>query len=79
MRFTYVVAAVGIAIAVLFMGPVVLMGASSARADDSGYRRCVEPLRNSHSGNPTHEVCSLLDLLRWISNLVLTLLQKLKK
>jgi hypothetical protein len=33
MRFTYVAAAVGMAIAVLFIAPVVLMGASSASAD----------------------------------------------
>jgi hypothetical protein len=44
MRFTYVAAAVGMAIAVLFMAPVVLMGASSAHADTgiNGYLRCIE-------------------------------------
>jgi hypothetical protein len=42
MRFTYVAAAVGMAIAVLFIAPVVLlMGASSAHADTNGYLRCV--------------------------------------
>jgi hypothetical protein len=41
MRFTYVAAAVGMAIAVLFITPAVLMGASSAHADISGYGRCV--------------------------------------
>ena len=41
MRFTYVAAAVAMAIAVMLIAPVVLMGASSAHADISGYRRCV--------------------------------------
>jgi hypothetical protein len=40
MRFIYVAAAVGIAIAVLFIAPAVLMGVP-AHADLSGYRRCV--------------------------------------
>lgn len=44
MRFTYVAAAVGMAVAALFTAPVVLMGASSAHADTgiNGYLRCVE-------------------------------------
>jgi hypothetical protein len=42
MRFIYVAAAVSMAIAVLFIAPVVLlMGASSAHADTNGYLRCV--------------------------------------
>ena len=41
MRFTYVAVAVGMAIAVLLIVPIVLMGASPAHADDAGYRRCV--------------------------------------
>jgi hypothetical protein len=41
MRFTYFAAVIGMAIAVLVIAPVVLMGASSAHADISGYRRCV--------------------------------------
>jgi hypothetical protein len=41
MRFIYVAAAVAMAIAVLLVAPVVLMGAPSAHADLSGYRRCV--------------------------------------
>jgi glycerol dehydrogenase-like iron-containing ADH family enzyme len=40
MRFIHVATAVGIAIAVLFIGPAVLMGAP-ARADLSGYGNCV--------------------------------------
>ncbi|OBC01374.1 hypothetical protein [Mycobacterium sp. 852002-40037_SCH5390672] len=40
MRFIYVVVAVGIAIAVLFVAPAVLISAS-ARADFSGYTNCV--------------------------------------
>jgi hypothetical protein len=40
MRFTYVAAAVGMAIAVLFIAPAVLMGVS-AHADIDGYSRCV--------------------------------------
>ena len=43
MRFIYVVAAVGAAIAVLLIAPVVLIGASSAHADTgvTGYARCL--------------------------------------
>jgi len=41
MRFTYVTAAVGLTVAVLSIALVALMGAPSARADISGYRRCV--------------------------------------
>ena len=41
MRSTYASAAIGMAIAVMFIVPVVLMGASSAHADYSGYSRCV--------------------------------------
>jgi hypothetical protein len=40
MRFIYVAAAVGMAIAVLFIAPAVLMG-ESAHADIDGYSRCV--------------------------------------
>jgi hypothetical protein len=44
MRFIYVAAAVGMAIAVLFIAPVVLMGASSAHTDTgiNGYLRCIK-------------------------------------
>jgi hypothetical protein len=42
MRFIYVAAAVGIAITVLFIDPVVLMGASSAHADTESYLRCIK-------------------------------------
>ena len=43
MRFIYVAAAVGTAIAVLLVAPVVLIGASSAHADTgvNGYARCL--------------------------------------
>jgi hypothetical protein len=43
MRFIYVVAVVGTAIAVLLVAPVVLIGASSAHADTGviGYARCL--------------------------------------
>jgi hypothetical protein len=51
MRFTHVAAAVGMAIAVLFIGPVVLMGAS-AHADLSGYRRCVGKITEVPLGEP---------------------------
>ena len=52
MRFTYVAAAVGMAIAILFITPVVLMGASSAHADLSGYRRCVGNIAELPVGEP---------------------------
>lgn len=42
MRFTYVAAAVGMAIA---LAPVVLLEASSAHADVSGFNRCVGGIR----------------------------------
>jgi hypothetical protein len=44
MRFVYVAAAVGMAIAVLFIAPVVLMAASFGHADTgmSGYLRCIQ-------------------------------------
>jgi hypothetical protein len=41
MRFIYVAAAVDMA-AVLFMAPVVLMGASPAHADTHSYLRCIK-------------------------------------
>jgi hypothetical protein len=43
MRFIYVVAVVGTAIAVLLVAPVVLIGATSAHADTgvNGYARCL--------------------------------------
>ena len=43
MRLIYVAAAVGMAVAVLLIAPVVLMGASSAHADIgvNGYASCV--------------------------------------
>jgi hypothetical protein len=42
MRSIYVAAAVGMAVAVLLIAPVVLTGASSAHADTNGYLRCVK-------------------------------------
>jgi hypothetical protein len=53
MRFTYVAAAVGTAIAVLLIAPAVLMGASSAHADISGYRRCVGNIAEVPLGEPS--------------------------
>lgn len=41
MRFIYVAAAVGMAVAILFIAPVVLMGASPAHADTKSYLRCI--------------------------------------
>ena|SRR5438128_767306 len=41
MRINCVAAVVGIATTVLFIAPAVLIGAPSAHADLSGYRRCV--------------------------------------
>ena len=79
MRFTYVTAAAGMLIAVLLFVPVVLMGASSAHADLSGYRRCVGNITEVPLSEPDPQVCSSPILLRWISNLVLPLLQKLTK
>jgi hypothetical protein len=51
MRFTYVAATVSMAIALLFIAPVVL-GASSAHADISGYRRCVGSIPEIPLGEP---------------------------
>jgi hypothetical protein len=45
MRFANVAAAIGMAVALLF-APVVLIGAPSAHADSSGYRRCVGSVKN---------------------------------
>jgi hypothetical protein len=42
MRFIYVAAAVGMAVAILFIAPVVLIWASSAHADTNGYLRCIK-------------------------------------
>lgn len=41
MRSTLVAAAIGMAVAALSMAPTVLIGASPAHADFSGYSRCV--------------------------------------
>ncbi|SPM27712.1 hypothetical protein [Mycobacterium terramassiliense] len=41
MRFTHVAAAVGVANAALVIAPLLPLGAPSAHADLSGYRRCV--------------------------------------
>jgi hypothetical protein len=46
MRFTYVATAVGIAVADLFIAPVVLMEAPSAHADIGGYGRCVGSIKD---------------------------------
>jgi hypothetical protein len=59
----YVAAAVGTAIAVLFIAPVVLMGASSAHADTgiNGYLRCIDsagvpPRQHAEDWSPTIKV-----------------------
>ncbi|WP_406816571.1 hypothetical protein [Mycobacterium sp. M23085] len=49
MRLLYVVAAVGLALAVLFIGPAVMTGAS-AHADYSGYRSCVGKMTEPVAG-----------------------------
>lgn len=49
MRFLYVVAAVGAAVAVLIAGSPVLM--ASAHADYSGYRRCVGKMTEPIAGH----------------------------
>jgi hypothetical protein len=59
----YVAAPVGTAIAVLFIAPVVLVGASSAHADVgiNGYLRCIEsagvpPRQHAEEWSPTIRV-----------------------
>jgi hypothetical protein len=52
MRFTFVAAAAGMAIAGLLFAPVVLMGAPSAHADLSGFRRCVGNIKELPLGEP---------------------------
>ena len=52
MRFTYVAAAVGMAIAALLIGPVVLIGAPPAQADLSGVRRCVGNIKELPLSEP---------------------------
>ena len=52
MRFTYVAAAVGMAVAVVFIAPVVLMEASSAHASIDGYGRCVGNVREVPLAEP---------------------------
>lgn len=52
MRFTCVAAAAGVANAVLFLAPVALIGAPSAHADQSGYRRCVGAVKEIPINSP---------------------------
>jgi hypothetical protein len=49
MRFIYIAAALDMA-AVLFMAPVVLMGASPAHADTHGYLRCIKAMGRFRPG-----------------------------
>jgi hypothetical protein len=56
-------AVVGMAIAVLFIAPVVLMGASSAHADISGYRRCVGNITGVPLGEPDSQSLQLARLI----------------
>lgn len=63
MRFTYVAAAAGIVIAVLLIAPLVLMGAPSARADISGYRRCVGTINEVPLSEPDPQSLQLARLV----------------
>jgi hypothetical protein len=57
MRLTNPAALVGMAVAVLSIGAVVLIGASPAQADISGYRRCVASVKEVPLNN--HDPLSL--------------------
>jgi hypothetical protein len=63
MRSTYVTAAAGMLIAVLLFAPVVLMGAPSAHADLSGYRRCVGNIREVPLSEPDPQSVQLARLI----------------
>jgi hypothetical protein len=63
MRCTHFAAAVGMAVAVLVITPVVLMGASSAHADISGYRRCVGNISELPLGEPDPQSLQLARLI----------------
>ncbi|OMC57465.1 hypothetical protein A5747_03645 [Mycobacterium sp. IS-836] len=63
MRFTNVAAAAGIVIAVLLIVPVVLMGAPSARADISGYRRCIGTITEIPLSEPNPQSQQLAGLV----------------
>jgi hypothetical protein len=52
MRYTYVAAAVGMAIAALLIPPVLLLGASPAHADISGFNRCVGSIKELPLAEP---------------------------
>ena len=78
MRIIYVAAAVGMATAVLLIGPAVLMGAS-AHADTYGYDRCVGNITEIPLWDTTPETCSLLESLSRISIRVSPLLPKLRR
>jgi hypothetical protein len=63
MRSTYLAAAAGMLIAVLLFAPVVLMGASSAHADLSGYGRCVGNIREVPLSEPDPQSVQLARLI----------------
>ena len=63
MRFIDVAAGVGMGIAALFTAPVVLMGASSAHADLSGYRRCVGNITEVPLSEPDPQSVQLAHLI----------------
>jgi hypothetical protein len=63
MRSTYVTAAAGMLIAVLLFVPLVLMGASSAHADLSGYRRCVGNITEIPLSEPDPQSVQLAHLI----------------
>lgn len=64
MRFTNIAAAAGIVIAVLLIAPVVVMGAPSARADISGYQRCVGTITEIPLSEPNPHSQQLAGLVR---------------
>lgn len=59
----YVAAAAGMLSAVLLMAPVVLLGASSAHADISGYRRCVGNIQEIPLNEPDPQSLQLARLV----------------
>ncbi|MEB3980302.1 hypothetical protein OQ968_03385 [Mycobacterium sp. 663a-19] len=63
MRSTYVAAAAGMPTAVLLFAPVVLMGASPAHADLSGYRRCVGNIKEVPLAQPDPQNLQLVGLI----------------
>ncbi len=63
MRSTYAPAAAGMAFAILFITSVMLPGASTARADISGYRRCVGNVKEVPLKDPDPQSLQLARLV----------------